>query len=100
MNILSQERKIFQGHASKSVGNSRLSLVAFLKDLSNADGVSSKPKTLFKTFNPPNFSLSIFAAKNALVRLLVRDFQWLLPSRKSNSVLTDFEFFFFFFFLS
>ena len=39
------------------VENSRLSLVATLKDLSNAEGVSSKLKTLFMTFNPEVFLL-------------------------------------------
>ena len=66
MNILGQGRKIFRGilAISKSVGNSRLCLVAALNDLSNAEGVSPKLKTLFMIFNPPNFSLNAFAAKN------------------------------------
>ena len=44
-------------------------------------------------FNPANFSLNVFAAKNSPVRLLVRDFQWLLPSKKIKSALPVFEFF-------
>ena len=58
----------------KSVGSSLLSLLAASKDLSNADGVSSKLKTLFIIFNPPNLSLNVFADKNSPVRLLVRDY--------------------------
>ena len=46
---------------SVSVGNSRLSLVAALKDLSNAGGASSK--TLFMTFNPPNLSVNVLVLK-------------------------------------
>ena len=42
-------------------------------------------------FNSPNFSLNVFGARN--VRLLLRDCQCLLPSRKSNSILPVFEFF-------
>ena len=57
-----------------SVCNSRLSLIAALKDLFNADGISSKLKTFFIIFNAPNFSLNVFAAKNSPVRLLVRNF--------------------------
>ena len=76
------------------VGNSRLTLVAALKDMYNAEGVSSRFNTLFMIFNPPNFSLNIFADKNSPVRLLVRDCQCLLPSRKRKSVLPVFEFFF------
>ena len=45
------------------------------------------------TFNPPNFSLNVFVAKNSPVSLLVRDCQCLSPSRKSKSVLPVFEFF-------
>ena len=60
-----------------SVGNSRLSLVAALRDLSGAGGVSSKFKTLFM----PNLSLNVFDAKNSSERLLVRDCQC-LPSKK------------------
>ena len=44
-------------------------------------------------FNPTNFSLSVFAAKNSPVRLLVRDCHWLLPSTKSKPVSPVFEFF-------
>ena len=76
---------------SISLGNSRISLVAALKDLSNAVVFSSKLKTLFMTFNPPNFSLNVFAAKNSPVCLLARDCQCLLPSRKSKSVLPAFQ---------
>ena len=78
---------------SISVGNSCLSLVAALKVTSNADGVSPKLKTLFMTFNPPDFSLYVFASKNPPVRLLVRGCQWISPSRKSKSVLPVFDFF-------
>ena len=42
-------------------------------------------------FNSPNFSLNVFGARS--VRLLLRDCQCLLPSRKSNSILPVFEFF-------
>ena len=49
---------------SISVSNSCPSLVAALKDLPNAEGASSKLKTLFMTFDPPIFSLNVFAAKN------------------------------------
>ena len=44
-----KDKSSFRGicSISKSVGNSPLSLVAALKDLSNAEGVSSKLKTLF-----------------------------------------------------
>ena len=45
-----------------SVGNSRLSLVAALKDLSNAGGASSK--TLFMTFNSPNLSVNVLVLKS------------------------------------
>ena len=83
---------------SYSVGNSRLSLVAALKGFSNADGVSSKLKTLFIIFSPPNFSLNVFAVKHSAVRLLVRNCQWLLPSRKSRSVLPVFAIFFIYFY--
>ena len=44
-------------------------------------------------FNPPNFYLNVFDAKDSPVRLLVRDSQCLLPARKSRSVLPVFEFF-------
>ena len=81
-----------------SVGSSLLSLLATLIDLSNADGVLSRLRTLFIVFNPPNFSLNVFGAKNSLVRLLVRYCYCLLPSGKRNSVLPVFNFFFFFFF--
>ena len=64
---------------STIVGNSRLCLVAPLKDLSNAKDVSSRIKTLFMKFHLPNSSLKVFAAKNAPVRLSVRDFQCLSP---------------------
>ena len=47
-------------------------------------------KKLFMTFNPPNFFLHAFAAKNSPVRLLVRECQC-LPSKKSGSVLPVFE---------
>ena len=76
---------------SISVSNLHLSLVAALKDFSNAEGVSSKRKTLFMIFNPSNFSLSVFAAKISPARLLVRDCQCLSPSRRSKSVLPVFE---------
>ena len=73
-----------------SVGNSRLSLVAALKDFSYAGGVSYKFKTLLITFSPPNLFLGVFGAKNSPVRLLVNDCQC-LPSKKSKSVLPVFE---------
>ena len=79
-----------------SVGSSLLSLLATLIDLSNADGVLSRLRTLFFVFNPPNFSLNVFGAKNSLVRLLVRDCHCLLPSGKSNSVLPVFIYLFIF----
>ena len=78
----SSSRGIFS--ISISVGNSCLSLIAALKDLSNPEDVSSKLKTLFMIFNSPNFSLNVFAAKNSPVRLLVRDCQCLLPSKKKQ----------------
>ena len=71
-------------------GSSLLSLLAALIDLFSADGVSSKLETLFVIFNPSNFSLIVFGAKNSPVRLLVRDCQCLLPTRKSNSILPVF----------
>ena len=49
---------------SMSLGNSRLSLVVALRDVSNAGGVSSKFVTLFMTFNAPNLSFYVFGAKN------------------------------------
>ena len=93
--VLTKDESFISGilSISISVGNSRLSLVAALKGLSNAEGVSSKLKTLFRIFNPPNFSLNVFAAKNSPVRLLVRDCQCLLSSKKIKSVLPAFEFF-------
>ena len=77
----------------KSVGSSFLSLLTTLIYLSNADDVLSKLKTLFMIFNPPNVSLNVFGAKNSPVLLLLRDCQYLLPSKKSNSILFVFEFF-------
>ena len=47
-----------------SVGNSRLSLVATLKDLSNAEGVSTVPRKFFIALNQPNLSLTVFVARN------------------------------------
>ena len=76
-----------------SVGNELLSLVAALRDLSNAEGVSSRLNTLSMIFNLPNFSLNVFAAKDSPVRLLLKDYQCLLPSRKINSILPAFKFF-------
>ena len=78
---------------SISFGNSHLSLVGALKDLSNAESVSSKIKILFMIFNPTNFSPNLFAAKNSPLRLLLRGCQCLLPSKQSKSVLPVFEFF-------
>ena len=49
----------------KSVGSSLLSLLAALKDLSNAGGVLSIPKNFFIVFTPPNLSLQDFGAKNS-----------------------------------
>ena len=95
MNIFNQDESSFRGMLSicRSVGNSALSLVAALIDISSEGGVWSRLKTLFKIFNPPNFSLSVFAAKSSPVHLLVRDCNWLLASRKSNSILPVSEFF-------
>ena len=72
--------------------NPSQSLVAALKDLSNAVSVSSKFKTLLMTLNAPDLSFNVFGAKSSPVRLLVRDFQC-LQSKKSKSVLPVFEFF-------
>ena len=93
MNVLGQGESSSRGilSVSKSVGNSRLSLVATLKDHSNAGGISSKLKTLFIAFKTPTFSLSVFGAKNSPVHLLVKGYQCLLPSRKSNSILPVFK---------
>ena len=90
-----KDESSFSGMLSicKSVGSFLMSLVAALTDLSHADGVSSRLKTLFIIFNPPNFSLYVFAAKNSPVCLLVRDCQCLSASRKSNSILSVSEFF-------
>ena len=52
---------------SISVGNSPLSLVAALKDLSDEGGVLSTPKKLFIVFTPPNLSLRVFRVKNSPV---------------------------------
>ena len=79
----------------RSIGSSFLSLLAALTHLSDVDGVSSRLKTLLMMFNPPNFSLHVFAAKNSLVRLLVRDCQCLPALRKSTSILPVFECYFF-----
>ena len=76
----------------KSVGSSLLSLISALTDLSNANGVSSRLKTLFIIFNRPNISLSVFVTKYRPVRLLVRDCQCLSASRKSNPILPVFDF--------
>ena len=71
-----------------------MSLLAALIDLSSAEGVLSRLNTLFMIFNPPNFYLNVFGVKNSPIRLLVRDCQLLLPSRKRNSALPVFEGFF------
>ena len=52
---------------SKSVGNSRLNLLAALTDLSNAGCVLSTPKNIFIVFTPPSLSLKDFGAENSLV---------------------------------
>ena len=52
---------------SKSVGNSPLSFVAALKDLSNAGGVLSTPKKFLLCLPPLNLSLEAFGAKNSPV---------------------------------
>ena len=75
---------------SISFGNSCLSLVAALKDFSNAGGVLLKFKTIFITFNPANLSLYVFRAKNSPVHLFVSDCQC-LPSKKSKFVLPGLE---------
>ena len=95
MSIFHKRQKLLQGilSISMSVGNSCLSLVAALKNLSNAGGVSCKLKILFMIFNPPNLPSNIFVAKNLPVCLLVRDCQCSYLSRKSKSVLPVFEFF-------
>ena len=66
MNIFKQGRKLIQGYAFhlKSVGNSPLSLVAALIDLSSEEGVVSIPKEFFVAFTPPNLSLKVVGAKN------------------------------------
>ena len=96
MSIFYKRRKLLQGilSISISVGNSCLSLVAALKNLSNAGSISSKLKILFMIFNPLNLPSNIFVAKNLPVCLLVRDCQCSCLSRKSKSVLLVFEFFF------
>ena len=48
---------------SISVGNSPLSLVAALKDLSNEGGVLSTPEKILIAFTPPNLYLTVFGAK-------------------------------------
>ena len=50
---------------SKSVGNSRQSLVVALKDLSNKGGDLSAPQKIFIVFTLPNLSLKVFGAKNS-----------------------------------
>ena len=50
-----------------SVGNSRQSLVAVLKDLSNTGGVLSMPRKFFIAFTPPDLSLNVFGARNSPV---------------------------------
>ena len=52
---------------SKSVGNSRLNLLAALTDLSNAGCVLSTPKKIFIVFTPPSLSLKDFGAENSPV---------------------------------
>ena len=52
---------------SKSVGNSRLSLVAALKDLSSAGGVLSMLKKFSIMFTGPNLSPKVFGAKSLSV---------------------------------
>ena len=93
---LANGKCFFSGMLSicKSVSSSLLSLVATVTDLSNANGVLYRLKTLFIIFNPQNFYLNIFAAKNSPVGLLVRDCQCLSASIKSNSILPVSEFFF------
>ena len=93
-----KDESSFRGilYISISASNSRLSLVTALKVLSNAEGLSSKLNKLFMIFNPPNFSVNVFAAKISPVRLLVRDCQ-LLSSKSCvvcfKSVLPVFEIF-------
>ena len=53
----------------------------------------SKPKTFFTIFNPSNCSLNVFAAKNSPVRLLVRDYQCLPPSKKASQCCLFLNFF-------
>ena len=93
---LANGKSFFSGMLSicKSVSSSLLSLAATVTDLSNANGVLSRLKTLFIIFNPQNFYLNVFAAKNSPVALLVRDCQCLSASIKSNSILPVSEFFF------
>ena len=76
-----------------SVGSSLLSLLAALINLYSERGVVSISKKFYIVFNPPNFSLNVFGAKNSPVHLLVRDCQCLLPLKKSNSILPALEFF-------
>ena len=47
-----------------------MSVVAALKDLSNAEDIASKFKTLFITFSLPNLYLNVFGAKNSPVGLI------------------------------
>ena len=54
-------------YISKSVGNSVLSLVAALKDLSSGGAVLSIPKKLFIVFTAPNLSLKVFCGKSSTV---------------------------------
>ena len=54
-------------YISKSVGNSVLSLVAALNDLSSGGAVLSIPKKLFIVFTAPNLSLKVFCGKNSTV---------------------------------
>ena len=51
----------------KSVGNSVLSLLAALIDLSSEGGVVSIPKIFFIAFIPPKPSLKVFGVKKSLV---------------------------------
>ena len=74
-----------------SFGNSRLNLAVAIKDCSMAGGVSSKFKTVLVTFTLSKLCFSVFGAKNSPVRLLVSDCQF-LQSKKSKSVLPDFEY--------